>query len=55
MRKDADAADDVLVRLSALLRKTLDSSVKHEVPLREELELVEAYLEIERWPRMKRT
>ena len=48
MREDADAADDVLVRLSALLRKTLDSSAKHEVPLREELELVEAYLEIER-------
>jgi LytS/YehU family sensor histidine kinase len=48
MREDADAADDVLVRLSGLLRKTLDSSAKHEVPLREELELVEAYLEIER-------
>jgi LytS/YehU family sensor histidine kinase len=48
MREDADAADDVLVRLSALLRRTLDSSAKHEVPLREELELVEAYLEIER-------
>lgn len=48
MREDVDAADGVLVRLSALLRKTLDSSAKHEVPLREELELVEAYLDIER-------
>jgi two-component system LytT family sensor kinase len=48
MREDVDAADEVLVRLSALLRKTLDSSAKHEVPLREELELVDAYLEIER-------
>jgi LytS/YehU family sensor histidine kinase len=48
MREDADAADDVLVRLSALLRKTLDSSAKHVVPLREELELARTYLEIER-------
>jgi two-component system LytT family sensor kinase len=48
MREDVDAADDVLVRLCAMLRKTLDSSEKHEVTLREELELVEAYLEIER-------
>jgi LytS/YehU family sensor histidine kinase len=48
MREDVDAADDVLVRLSALLRKTLDSSAAHEVPLREEIALLEAYLEIER-------
>ncbi len=48
MREDVDAAEDVLVRLSALLRRTLDSSAKHEVPLREELAVLEAYLEIER-------
>lgn len=48
MREDVDAAQDVLVRLSALLRRTLDSSTKHEVPLREELAVLEAYLEIER-------
>jgi two-component system LytT family sensor kinase len=48
MREDVDAADDVLVRLSALLRKTLDNSAAHEVPLREEIALLETYLEIER-------
>ena len=48
MREDLDAADDVLVRLSALLRKSLDSSAAHEVPLREEIALLETYLEIER-------
>ena len=48
MREDVDAAEDVLVRLSALLRKTLDNSAAHEVLLRDEIALLEAYLEIER-------
>jgi two-component system, LytTR family, sensor kinase len=47
MRNDADAANRVLVRLSELLRLTLDHVGKHEVPLREELEFLQMYLEIE--------
>jgi two-component system LytT family sensor kinase len=35
------------VRLSELLRLTLDNVGKHEVPLREELEFLQMYLEIE--------
>lgn len=47
MRNDAEAANRVLVRLSELLRLTLDNVGKHEVPLREELEFLQMYLEIE--------
>jgi two-component system LytT family sensor kinase len=48
MHKDVEAADAMLIRLSDLLRHTLDSADTHEVPLREELEFLERYLEIER-------
>jgi two-component system LytT family sensor kinase len=48
MRNDAEMANHVLVRLSELLRMTLDNVGKHEVPLREELEFLDLYLEIER-------
>jgi signal transduction histidine kinase len=48
MREDVDAADRVLVLLSGLLRKTLDRSEAHEVPLRDEIAFLETYLEIER-------
>jgi LytS/YehU family sensor histidine kinase len=43
-----DAAERVLVMLSALLRTTLEASDTHEVPLREEIAFLETYLEIER-------
>lgn len=37
----------MIVRLSELLRQTLSSNGAHEVPLRDELELLAPYLEIE--------
>ncbi|MFP3939946.1 MAG: sensor histidine kinase [Thermoanaerobaculia bacterium] len=37
-----------VVRLSELLRRALESGERHEVPLHEELDFVEGYLEIER-------
>ena len=40
-------AEDMLVRLSDLLRQTLDSDAEPEVPLRAELEFIGRYLEIE--------
>ena len=48
MRRDVDAADRVLARLSELLRMTLMDRDAQEVPLRRELELLDPYLEIER-------
>ncbi len=42
-----DAADRMVVRLSELLRRTLDRSDVQEVPLREEIEFLKGYLEIE--------
>ena len=47
MREDVEAANRVLVRLSELLRLTLDNAGRHEVPLKQELEFLETYLEIE--------
>ncbi|MEW6210355.1 MAG: histidine kinase [Acidobacteriota bacterium] len=47
MRRDVDAADRMLVGLSNLLRVTLASKTAHEIPLREELDFLEKYLEIE--------
>ncbi len=48
MHEDVRAADRMLSRLSDLLRLTLESIGAHEIPLRQELEFVEKYLEIER-------
>lgn len=48
VHEDPEAADRMISRLSELLRKTLQSSSRQEVPLRSERELVELYLEIER-------
>jgi sensor histidine kinase YesM len=48
MRNDPEAANRVLVRLSELLRLTLDKVSSHQVPLRKELEFLDLYLEIER-------
>ena len=45
---DADRADRMLVGLSALLRRSLDSSRLQWVSLREELDLLAQYLEIEK-------
>jgi two-component system LytT family sensor kinase len=47
MHRDTEAADAMLARLSDLLRLTLDRIGVQEVPLKEELEFLEKYLEIE--------
>jgi LytS/YehU family sensor histidine kinase len=46
-RDHPEAAEDMLVRLSDLLRRTLDNDAEQEVPLRAELEFLGQYLEIE--------
>jgi signal transduction histidine kinase len=48
MHRDTEAADAMLARLSDLLRLTLDRIGVQEIPLKEELEFLEKYLEIER-------
>jgi signal transduction histidine kinase len=48
MARDTVAANGVLVRLSDLLRMTLDQSGTEEVSLKQELEFLQKYLEIER-------
>jgi signal transduction histidine kinase len=48
MHRDPLAADDMLARLSDLLRLTLDRLGVQQVPLGEELDFVEKYLDIER-------
>ncbi len=47
MRRDVDAADRMIARLAELLRHSLDTTGRREVTLREELETLERYLEIE--------
>ncbi|MEW6731907.1 MAG: histidine kinase [Acidobacteriota bacterium] len=47
MKKDINAADHMLVRLSELLRVALANAATHEVALRQELDFLEKYLEIE--------
>ena len=47
MRKDVDAADRMIVRLSDLLRQTLRKVATQEVPLRDEINFLKSYLEIE--------
>ena len=47
MHQDVEAADDMIVRLSDLLRAALDSSDTQEVTLRDELKFLQRYLEIE--------
>jgi signal transduction histidine kinase len=48
MHKDVDAADSMLVRLSELLRHALEATDIQEVTLREELNFLSRYLDIER-------
>lgn len=47
MRRDVDAADRMLLQLSGLLRQALSRNEAHEIPLRQEIEFLERYLEIE--------
>src|SRR5947209_4073164 len=47
MGEDVKAARRMLTRLSDLLRKSLENEGAHEVSLRDELEFLESYLEIE--------
>lgn len=48
MYTDIEAADRMMARLSALLRSTIHNNGAQEVTLREELEFVDRYLEIEK-------
>jgi LytS/YehU family sensor histidine kinase len=48
MHRDVDAADRMLARLSDLLRLTLENAGTQEVRLKEEIDFLEQYLEIER-------
>ena len=48
MHEDVDAADNMIGRLGDLLRRSLRRVNDQTVPLREELEFAERYLEIER-------
>lgn len=47
MRSDVNAADRMMDRLGDLLRMTLSTSSIQEVPLREELDMLQKYLDIE--------
>ncbi|EAY31606.1 sensor histidine kinase [Microscilla marina] len=47
MHKDIDAADKMIVRLSHLLRATLENTGIQEVTLKQEMEILKIYLEIE--------
>jgi two-component system, LytTR family, sensor kinase len=48
MHRDVEAADRMIAQLSDLLRLSLDKDDRHEVPLRNELEFLNRYLEIEK-------
>jgi LytS/YehU family sensor histidine kinase len=47
MHENVDSAERILLELSALLRRSLDSTEAHEVTLREEIGFLKSYLEIE--------
>ena len=48
MHRDVEAADRMISRFSDLLRLALENTDAHEVPLREELDFLRTYLDIER-------
>jgi two-component system, LytTR family, sensor kinase len=47
MHEDIEAAEHMLLQLSSLLRLALSKNQAHEIPLKQELEFLERYLEIE--------
>ncbi len=48
MHEDVDAADRMVTRLSELLRATIETGGKQEISLREELALLDRYIDIQR-------
>ena len=48
VHEDPDAAERMIVRVADLLRLTVDNAQAHEVTLAQEVEFLEAYLEIQR-------
>jgi len=48
VHRDAEAADLMIARLASFLRRSLEAGDAHEVPLGEELEAMEAYLDVVR-------
>jgi two-component sensor histidine kinase len=47
VRRNPDAAEDMIGSLSDFLRMTLDTAQQHEVPLRREIEFLDLYVEIQ--------
>ena len=47
MHKDVEAADRMITRFGDLLRVALENTQTHEVPLRQELDFLKSYLDIE--------
>jgi len=47
VRDHPDTAETMIARLSDLLRRALDSSTTQEIPLRQEIEFLQLYLDIE--------
>ncbi|HKO55739.1 MAG TPA: histidine kinase [Thermoanaerobaculia bacterium] len=48
MHEDVDAADRMTTRLAELLRASLDTAGRQQVPLRDELDILDRYVSIER-------
>lgn len=48
LRKDPEMAERMIARLADLLRSTLDSGADQEVPLQQELTLLQTYLDIQK-------
>jgi signal transduction histidine kinase len=48
IHQDVELADRMIARLGDLLRTTLDNANQQEVPLRQELDFIQPYLEIEK-------
>src|SRR5262249_30976919 len=48
VHEDPEMADRMIMRLSELLRMSLDNSSAHDVTLKQELDFLERYIEIER-------